>query len=207
MRAALGLLALAGCILPVGVGPLPDGSSTGGGTTLARTTDDPSASASMTGTVAPDLGGPVTDPVGLAIPYETFVATDDSGGTDVGSSFGGSGAVDMPVPGTLVVQVGNVAIGCEDPTAALPCDNRWRMRFQLGPDELFAGASGELADHAGNVEISAQIVPDECAGGAGGLSGKFEVLAIDAAAIEVRLTSIEPVDGYPADVTFVAKRC
>jgi hypothetical protein len=191
-----------GCAVPVGVGVLDDGATSGVGET---TTD---GSTSSTGVVEPDTQtGTDTGVVGerreLAFREGDIPPADDD--TTAGSSAGTDGGSEID-PDALRIVIGTSEITCDDFYGAMPCD-RWELSFSLAPALQVVGATGSLEDHLGFWSERPGAEPD-CAGGGGTLTGSFEITSIDTAEVRGRLTNLGPaLELAPTELEFTALRC
>lgn len=186
-----------GCIQPIGVGVLPDA-------TVASSGDEESGERTASGSATgPGAGHTDDEPPEL---FAIVLAAEDVYGDD-GTGTGGSPGEGTAGSGAVVVRLSNAAISCADPIWLLPCDDHWAIFFDLSPDDLQQGASGQLVDLLGTLQVAPAIAGRRCMVDKQAVSGTFEILSVDPAALEIQLDDLVPSEGSPPALTFVAQRC
>lgn len=203
------LALLAGCAIPVDVGPL-DGSSTGDiGATTTSETLEPSSSIGVESSSTGDTDG-IVERRDLAFRFGDLPPV---GGdtTDGGSSVGTSGGSDID-PDAILINVGIGETTCDDPYGGVPfCGERWEVSFILPPELQFAGAQGDVFDNFGVSIVAGPgsgSAGDDCFGGGGSIAGTFEITGFDDAEVRGTMTLTDVTDDFvPTSIEFAALRC
>ncbi|MBX7080570.1 MAG: hypothetical protein K1X88_15330 [Nannocystaceae bacterium] len=173
--------------------------------------EDDDGATSSPATTGEDCGGQGCPPPG-PLPMHAYVirfgdlpAVDvgEDGGSSAGSGGGGGGSDIDPDSLHVIVSIGPDA--CDDPYAALACD-QWRLSFTLPPDA--APGSYALLDEV--MGMQTVTGPDdgngECWWGGGSLEGTLVIESIDDVAIVGHIEGAPTFD-FDANVAFSALRC
>jgi hypothetical protein len=167
-------------------------------------TSDTSTSVPPTETDTEDPPPPVQHDFAIRFSDHPEVGTgSDSGGS---SASGTTGDTDID-PDTLVIFATTGVANCGDPFGfgVGDCEPSTSYSFDLPPELQFVGAAGRLEDHNGILSFSGEL-DGECFGGAGNLTGNFEIAVIDGTRVAGRMFDIDTIDAPPT-IDFDAERC
>lgn len=199
---------LAGCALPVKVGEVADGSTTGNTSIATEIGND--TPAVVTGSSSSETGDDPPPVVrhDYAIRFGDLPELDSTGNTGMGSGDEGTTTGGNPFdPDALLVTATLGLDTCEDPFGELPCGDRWSVSLNLPPDLQVVGASGRLEDINGSVFETGPMRPEgDCSGGGGSLLGTFEITAIDDTHVAGKLRELE-LAPFGTELDFDAPRC
>lgn len=141
----------------------------------------------------------------ISMLYSELNAPSPAGGTTVGSTSGGGG----PDPNTLYIAISDTPQNCNDPYAAQPCGNHYKVMLGIPPALQQVGII-PLNDPTIISNFSWAGIEDQpgvCPGGGGSFwEGELEITEIDGAHVSGILTNTSTFD-FDANGPFDAPRC
>lgn len=141
----------------------------------------------------------------IAMLYSEMQSPPNPTGTTVAASSGGGG----PDPNTLFIQLSDTPESCNDPYAAEPCGNHYRISIGI-PVALQQLGIIALNDPTLISSFSwsgLEDAPGQCPGGGGSFfDGELEITAIDQTHVQGILTNTSTFD-FNANGVFDAPRC
>lgn len=207
----LGMTSIAVCFAMTACGSTVVGGGSGGAggnttTTVASSTGNGSGMGGQGGNGGSGTaGGNPGSSNAISMLYSELTPPDPAGGTTVGSTSGGGG----PDPNTLYIAISDTIQNCNDPYAAEPCGNHYRVMLGIPPAlqqvGIIALNDPTIFSHFSWAGVEDQ--PGTCAGGGGSFwDGELEITEIDATHVAGILTNTATFD-FDANGPFDAPRC
>lgn len=207
----LGAISIVACFLMAACGSTVVGGGSGGTggnttTTVASSSGNGSGMGGQGGNGGSGTaGGNPGSSNAISMLYSELKSPDPASGTSVGSTSGGGG----PDPNTLYIAISDTAQDCDNPYAAEPCGDHYKVMLGI-PPALQAVGIIALNDPSIISTFSwagVQDQPGQCPGGGGSFwDGELEITEIDNTHVAGILTNTSTFD-FDANGPFDAPRC